>query len=91
MRRLAAGLSNLSEFTPHGGDYMYFFLRSGRAAELRQRLVDHGVFPVVHWQDSGEANDLLSIHVDQRYDAADMNRVISILSLGSVRGADGSA
>jgi hypothetical protein len=50
--------------------------------ELRKILAKNGIFAPVHWLDSLDdelANTLLSLPIDQRYQAADMERVIQII------------
>lgn len=60
-------------------------LAAGRRAALRQRLIEQGIFPAIHWQDLPSpasfadehalADQLLTLPCDHRYRPADMERV----------------
>ncbi len=53
--------------------------------ELRKSLAQNGIFAPVHWLDSADeakAKSLLSLPIDQRYNADDMKRIIRAIEHG---------
>lgn len=56
-------------------DYFFLMVRVPNRDAVRQSLAAQGIFAPIHWADSGYANDLLSLPIDQRYDARDMQKI----------------
>ena len=65
------------------GDYMYLMIATEHRDRFRADLFAERIFPVIHWADSGsvEVRSLLSLHVDQRYSSADMDRVSAAMQM----------
>ena len=63
------------------GEYMYLMLDISQRDRFRQELFSQRIFPVIHWADSGSqlSRSLLSLHIDQRYTPADMDRVLAAI------------
>jgi hypothetical protein len=63
------------------GSYMYLIIKTKRRDELKQHMYGQGIFPVVHWPDSLDEikQQLLSFHIDQRYNGTDMKRTADIV------------
>lgn len=76
---LKAEIASLSEVEVLDGEYSYFMIKTTRRDELRRRCFSSGIFPAIHWADSGHAGDLLSFHIDHRYSPSDLNRLITLL------------
>ncbi len=73
---LLQGLKGL-EILPY--DHFFLMVRLQERDALRKTLFAQGIFPPIHWQDSGNAQNLLSLPTDQRYDAADMERMAKVI------------
>jgi hypothetical protein len=73
--RLSAALGEAG-FAVLPGSYMYAMARLPQRDALRRHCFAHGIFPAIHWADSGsrDSSGLISFHIDQRYRAADMDR-----------------
>lgn len=74
--------------TTGGAAVPAFCVVEGRSvARLRRHLIDHQVYPPVHWEPPGPGfpqprawrDGVLSIPVDHRYDDADMCRILEIV------------
>lgn len=59
------------------GVYMYFMIRTNYQQRLRKHFFNHHIFPAIHWHDSDSAisKNILSFHIDHRYDTNDMQRI----------------
>lgn len=77
---LALALSRMG-VAPMEGDYAYCMARFRERDALRSFLFGKGIFPAIHWRDSGsaEASATLSFHIDQRYGPAEMERIADAL------------
>jgi hypothetical protein len=64
------------------GSYAYAMGRFTGRDGLREWLFERGVFPAVHWRDCGTplADEILGFHIDQRYGAADMDRLARLVA-----------
>lgn len=65
------------------GEYMYLIIRSEKRNELRNFLFSKKIFPVIHWPDSLDVikETSISFHIDQRYNAQDMQRTAENINL----------
>ncbi len=80
--RLAAALHGQTpEITTQPGDYMYLMVTTPHRDRFRADLFAQRIFPVIHWADSASdtARTGLSLHIDQRYSPADMDRVAAVM------------
>jgi len=59
------------------GKYMYLIIKPRKRNELKKMMFENSIFPVIHWPDSADKikDEILSIHIDQRYDVSDLERV----------------
>ena len=76
---------------PHGVVPLGFPVRVARRDELRQRLFDGKIYPPVHWPVPSAvparfeearrlAGDIMTLPCDQRYDEADMERIVQAVA-----------
>ncbi len=63
------------------GEYAYGMARFGNRDSVRGYFFSRGIFPAIHWADSGSAagRELLSFHIDQRYSPAHMDRIADLM------------
>ena len=73
---------SLTEETIVPGEYQYLMLKLNERDSIRKKLFDVGIYAPVHWLDSHSylKNSLLSIPIDQRYNASDMFGVADFLT-----------
>jgi len=72
-------LCNIPEIEILPSDYFFLMVRLKNRDAVRKALFAHGIFPPIHWVDSGHADGLLSLPIDQRYDKNDMERLANVL------------
>jgi hypothetical protein len=68
-----------------GNSEMFVMIKLDKRDKLRSFLANRGIFAPVHWIDSQNtllAGTLLSLPIDQRYNTADMERIIEALEDG---------
>jgi hypothetical protein len=58
------------------GNYMYLITKAAKRNELKKFMFDNSIFPVIHWHDSDDKikEQIISFHIDQRYNISDMER-----------------
>lgn len=63
------------------GDYMYYMIKTKNRDRLRKHCFDRDVFPAIHWLDAKSIlrNELLSFHIDHRYEQDDMKNLVKII------------
>jgi hypothetical protein len=76
---LETDLHGLEDLTCLASDYFFLMVRVQNRDAVRKSLFAQGIFPPIHWADSGHAKDLLSLPIDQRYDARDMQKIAASL------------
>lgn len=64
------------------GQYMYLMISSLERDNLKKFLRSNNIFTAIHWLDSKSeiSNNILSIHIDHRYDLIDMDRIFKSIS-----------
>jgi len=74
-------IGSIKQIEIQQGRYMYVMLKVEERDELKQFMYSNGVFPVIHWPDSLDEikNNLLSFHIDHRYNKMDLERVYLLM------------
>lgn len=68
--------------SPLSNAELFVMIQLENRDEIRRDLAQNGIFAPVHWLDSSNetlAKTLLSLPIDQRYNAADMQRIVRVL------------
>lgn len=77
-------INNIKKITVLDGSYMYMMIECENRDGLRNYLAQNNIYTAVHWADSHDkirAKKSLSIHIDHRYNIAEIEKVaMSFLS-----------
>ena len=64
------------------GKYMYLITKAAKRNDLKKFMFDNSIFPVIHWHDSDDKikEQIISFHIDQRYNISDMVRTYDTIN-----------